>query len=104
MLKSCIATMALCAICTGLYAEEFTSYTNPCEGRWTLQNGLALTATRAEDSLTLQVPRNATILDCAGNLKILPEESFEIKVAVWCSNSTEQGGVIYVQKIQITCD
>ncbi|MBU4524094.1 MAG: hypothetical protein KUA37_19265 [Desulfomicrobium sp.] len=105
MLKSYLITLALCLAATGAYAQDITNAdSSPCEGVWVLEDGVRWTVTRASDGLELIIPHNATILDCSGNPGNLQEELNNSKAAVWCSNSSEQEGVMYVQKIWITCE
>lgn len=105
MLKSYLIALALCISAAWVYAQEITDVDpNPCEGIWILGDGPVWTVTRVSDGLKLTVPHNATILDCSGTPGNLEEGLSNSKVAVWCSNPPEQEGVIYVQKIWITCE
>lgn len=105
MFKSFLMTLTLCISAAGVHAQEITDVgTNLCEGVWVLEDGPRWTVTRASDGLKLTVPHNATILDCSGTPGNLEEDLINSKATVWCSNSSEQEGVIYVQKIWITCE
>ncbi len=105
MLKSYLVALALCLAATGSHAQDAINVdSSPCEGVWILEGGPRWTVTRASDGLKLTIPHNATILDCSGRPGNLEEELNNSKAAVWCSNSSDQEGVIYVQKIWITCE